>query len=171
MAILTKLQELLDGRGVDYEVLNHPQVFTAQEIAIQEHIPGREFAKAVVVKAGDRFILTVLPAPDHVSPKRLSRLVDQPVRLATEEEFSQLFPGCEPGAMPPFGNLFGLGVVMETSLVNKSRLAFNAGNHKQSIRLKTQDFLSIVHPQIGVFTDRVVVEGRPERLCKAESCG
>jgi Ala-tRNA(Pro) deacylase len=170
MAILTKLQEVLDGAGIDYEVLNHPMAFTAQEVAGEEHIPGKEFAKVVMVKADDRSIMTVLPAPDHVNLRRLSRLLDTPVRLATEEEFSKLFPGCEPGAMPPFGNLFGIDVFMEKSLTLQSHVTFNAGNHMQSIRLRTQDFILLVHPRVGVFSNLVVVTVHPGKLCKSESC-
>lgn len=166
MAILAKLQKLLDGEGVDYEVLNHPAAYTAQEVAEEEHIPGREFAKVVVVKGSDRFFIGILPAPDHVSLNRFSRLVGMPVRLATEGEFSGLFPGCEPGAMPPIGDLFGMEVFMESSLTHQLQVAFNAGNHRQSIRLGTTDFMRLVHPRVATFSTRIRLEMHPGGLRK-----
>ena len=170
MAILAKLQELLDGRGIDYEVLNHPAAYTAQQVAEEEHIPGREFAKVVVVKGSDRFFIGILPAPDHVNLGRFSRLVGMPVRLATEGEFSGLFPGCEPGAMPPIGDLFGMEVFMEDTLTRRFYIAFNAGNHRQSIRLRTKDFMLIVHPRVAAFSNHIAVEAQVRPLCKSEGC-
>jgi Ala-tRNA(Pro) deacylase len=163
MAILSRLQEFLDREGVDYEVLNHPQVFTAQQVAEKEHVPGKAFAKVVMVKTEEKFVMTVLPAPDHLNLRRLSHVLGNAARLAVEEEFAPLFPGCEPGAMPAFGSFFGIETLVEQALTLQSHIAFNAGNHAQSIRMRTQDFLRLAHPRVAAFSNRVEIPAQHDQ--------
>ena len=152
MPILTKLKEFLDANGIAYEVRTHPRAFTAQEVAAAEHVPGRELAKVVMVRNGGEFLMAVLPAPDHVGLESLAKAAGKPrLRLATEDEFASLFPGCEPGAMPPFGNLYGIPVWVEKSLTRDEHIAFNAGNHEQTVHMAYADFAHLVRPSVASF--------------------
>jgi Ala-tRNA(Pro) deacylase len=150
MPILTKLKEFLDAKGVRYEVRSHREAFTAQEVAAAEHVPGREMAKVVMVRDGGKYLMAVLPAPYHVGLERLGKAAGRrDLRLATEAEFAGLFQGCEPGAMPPFGNLYGIPVYVDDSLTQDDEITFNAGNHEQTVHMKYADFARLVQPRIA----------------------
>lgn len=152
MSVAAKLKECLDGNKVNYDVLTHPQVYTAQDVAAAMHVSGNELAKSVVVKAGDGFVLAVLPASRKVDEKRFQRVVGaKEVRMAHESEFASLFPGCELGAMPPFGNLYGVDVYVDRSLTQDDEIVFNAGTHVEAIRMKYKDFERLVSPKVGDF--------------------
>ncbi|MBM4042737.1 MAG: deacylase [Planctomycetes bacterium] len=147
-----KLRELLDGEGVKYVCITHSPAFTAPEIAASAHIPGKQLAKTVVVKLDGRMALAVLPAHVGVDFKALAALAGaRKAELATEEEFADLFPECEVGAMPPFGNLFGMAVFAEEALAEDEEIAFNAGSHKELIKLSYADFARLVGPTVGPF--------------------
>jgi Ala-tRNA(Pro) deacylase len=155
MPILTKLKEFLDASGVRYEVRSHRLAFTAQEVAAAEHVPGREVAKVVMVRDDNGYLMAVIPAPYHVSLVRLRKAAGRAgLRLATEAEFAGLFPGCEPGAMPPFGNLYGIPVWVEESLTKDAEIVFNAGNHEQAVHMAYADFARLVHPSVAPFRSR-----------------
>ena len=145
MPILAKLKEFLDDKGVAYTVLSHSPAFTAEEVAAAQHVPARELAKVVMVKADDRFLMVVLPAPYKVD---LQKLPERRARLATEAEFARIFPHCEPGAMPPFGNLFGLPVYVDHTLGRREEIVFQAGTHTQTVRMKYADFARLVRPTV-----------------------
>jgi len=152
MSVAAKLKECLDGNKVNYDVLTHPQVYTAQDVAAAMHVSGKELAKSVVVKAGDGFVLAVLPAPRKVDEERFQEVVGaKEVRMAHESEFASLFPGCELGAMPPFGNLYGVDVYVDRSLTQDDEIVFNAGTHVEAIRMKYKDFERLVSPKVGDF--------------------
>ncbi len=152
MSVAAKLKECLDHNNVNYDVLTHPQVYTAQDVAAAMHVSGNELAKSVVVKANDRFVLAVLPAPRKVDEERFGKLIGaKEVRMAQESEFVSLFPGCELGAMPPFGNLYGVDVYVDRSLTADEEIVFNAGNHVEAIRMKYKDFERLVSPRVGDF--------------------
>jgi Ala-tRNA(Pro) deacylase len=148
MPILSKLEEFLDANDVRYEVRSHRPAFTAQEVAALEHVPGREMAKVVMVRGGDEYLMAVLPATYRVSLARLGKVAGHAgLRLATEAEFAGLFPGCEPGAMPPFGNLYGIAVWVDESLARDEEIVFNAGNHEQTVHMRYADFARLVRPR------------------------
>jgi Ala-tRNA(Pro) deacylase len=150
MPILAKLKNFLDANHVRYEVRSHRTAFTAQEVAAAEHIPGREMAKVVMVRDGADYVMTVLPAPHHLDLERLERATGRSgLRIATEEQFAGLFPGCVPGAMPPFGNLYGLPVWVDEALTRDDEIAFNAGNHEQTVHLRYADFARLVQPRVA----------------------
>ena len=152
MPILTKLREYLDANKIAYDVLEHSQAFTAQEIAAAQHVPGIEVAKVVMIRAGEKYLMAVLPAPYRVDLDQLGKAAKLGgVRLATEEEFADLFPQCEAGAMPPFGNLYGLDVWVDEILAKDPEIFFNAGNHKQMVRMKYADFARSVRPKVASF--------------------
>ena len=148
--ILKRLRQFLDANGVDYDVRSHARAVTAQEVAAAEHVPGREMAKVVMVRDGGGYLMAVLPAPYHVDLEQLGKVTGhRGLRLAREAEFSGLFPGCEPGAMPPFGNLYGIPVWVDAALTRDEEIAFNAGNHEQTVHMKYVDFARLVHPRMA----------------------
>ena len=153
MSVAAKLKEYLETNHIEYSVLTHPQAYTAQDVAAAAHVPGRELAKSVVVKADGEFVLAVLPAPRKVDLEQLkSALGANEVQMAQESEFASLFPGCELGAMPPFGNLYGLKVIVEESLTEDEEIVFNASTHVDAIRMKYRDFERLAKPEIGRFS-------------------
>ncbi|MBI3895699.1 MAG: YbaK/EbsC family protein [Acidobacteria bacterium] len=153
MYLLTRIKDYLDKENVSYQHVVHRTAYTAQEVAAEEHIPGKLMAKAVVVKTDGRYVMAVLPATAKVDLAALqASLGAQEVRLATEFEFTGLFPDCEVGAMPPFGNLYGLPVCVDESLSRDPEIVFNAGTHQDTIRMKYEDFARLARPQILGFS-------------------
>jgi Ala-tRNA(Pro) deacylase len=145
----TKLKEFLDSRGVKYVSIKHSPAFTAAEVAASAHVAGRDFAKTIVVRIDDSYAMVVLPASRRLVLADLRELLQTPlVRLATEAEFRDLFPDCELGAMPPFGNLYDLPVYVAESLAQEKEIAFNAGTHTEVIKLDYYDFDELVHPVV-----------------------
>lgn len=149
----SQIVEFLDKKEVPYEVLPHARAYTAQGVAASAHVRGRDFAKAVIVKAADgRRLMAVIPAPRHVDLDALGGLLGSHVELAHEDEFAALFPGCELGAEPPLGNLYGLPVYADESLHRDPDVVFNAGNHNEVIRMKWVDYERLVHPVVAVLS-------------------
>jgi Ala-tRNA(Pro) deacylase len=152
MPILTTLREYLDKQKVPYEVLAHRQAFTAQEVAEAQHVHGAELAKVVMLRSGPQFVMAVLPAPQRVDVDRARAAIGKPdLVLATEAEFEGLFPQCEAGAMPPFGNLYGLPVFVDQTLTRDETIVFNAGTHTQTVKMKYADFARLVQPKVCSF--------------------
>ncbi len=148
-----KLKEFLDSHKIKYVAISHSPAYTAQEIAAAAHIKGRSLAKTVMIKVGDKMAMAVLPAECYVDFDLLQEVTgtDQ-VKLASEKEFKDLFPDCDVGAMPPFGNLYGLEVYAAESLAKNEEIAFNAGSHSEIIKLAYKDFENLVKPQTAQFT-------------------
>lgn len=150
---VAKLKELLDREEVRYLSIAHSPAFTAQEIAATAHIPGREIAKTVMVKLDGKLVMAVLPAPARVDLDRLRDATGATqVELGSEDDFKRLFPDCETGAMPPFGNLYGLDVWADRELTEDQEIAFNAGTHAELIRMAWADFERLVEPKLADFT-------------------
>jgi len=147
-----KLKDFLDERGVKYVSTSHSQAFTAQEIAAAAHIPGHELAKTVMVKLDGKMAMAVLPADFAVDFDLLRQAAGaDSAELASEEEFRDLFPDCEVGAMPPFGNLYGMAVFVEQGLSEDEQIAFNAGSHRELLQLAYKDFEALVEPTVVKF--------------------
>ncbi len=147
-----KLKEFLDSQRVKYVTISHSPAFTAQEIAASAHVSGKELAKTVMVKLDGRMAMAVLPGSRAVDFARLKAAAGATqADLAAEAEFRELFPDCEVGAMPPFGNLFGLPVFAEEGLTRDEQIAFNAGSHKELVKLAWADFARLVQPTIAPF--------------------
>jgi Ala-tRNA(Pro) deacylase len=145
----TKMKEFLDSRGIRYVSIKHSPAFTAQEVAASAHVAGRDFAKTVIVMIGNRMGMVVLPAARRIVLSDLRELLDQPhLRLATEVEFRAAFPDCELGAMPPFGNLYGMPVYVASALAEEPEIAFNAGSHTEIVKMAFADFDAAVRPII-----------------------
>lgn len=160
MAMLKKLQDLLEQNGVEYRHTVHPTAYTAREVAAAEHIPAREVAKTVVFLSENGYGMAVLCADCVVDLEQLrSHLGLSRVRLATEAELGELFPDCELGAMPPTGNLFGLPVYVDTQLAGEEMIAFNAGTHRDVVHMRFADFQRLVKPEIVPFARKVSAAG------------
>ena len=156
---LTSLKEFLDKHNVKYIVISHSPAYTAQGIAALVHIPGKELAKTVMVKMDGSLVMAVLPASFHVDLMRLKvEAMATTVELASESEFKDRFPDCEIGAMPPFGNLYGIEVFADESLAKDEEIAFNAGSHRELIRLAWEDFEKLVKPKVVRFAAGTIAE-------------
>ena len=156
MPISTKLKKYLDDNRVKYITTHHSPAYTAQEIAATVHVPGQELAKSVIVKIDGKFAMAVLPASYKIDFKLLKKAAGaKKVELATEDEFKGLFPECELGAMPPFGNLYDLPVYVAESLVEDEQIVFNAGTHTEVIRMSYKDFERLVQPKVLRFSQHV----------------
>jgi len=150
MRALDKLKEFLDSNLVTYEVLTHPLAFTAQEVAAVQHVKGKQLAKVVIARSGFVFVMLVLPATYHVDLRKARAATGkQDLEIARESEFTSLFSGCEPGAMPPFGNLYNVPVWVDESLAEDEEIVFNACTHTQAIRMRYSDFARLVRPAVA----------------------
>jgi len=144
-----KVKEFLDSHGAKYVTITHSPAYTAQEIAASAHIPGKQLAKTVIVKIDGKMAMAVLPASDRVDFDLLRKAAAAgKVELAGEREFKGMFPECEVGAMPPFGNLYEMEVFVAKPLAEDEEIAFNAGSHTELIRLAFRDFEKLVQPKI-----------------------
>ena len=148
-----KLKEFLQKENVKFVSILHSTAYTAQEVAASAHITGKELAKTVIVELDGKMAMAVLPANRKIVLQDLREVTgsDQ-VKFATEDEFRQKFPECETGAMPPFGNLYGMDVYLAETLTANSEIAFNAGSHSEVIRMSLADFERLVHPKVVSFT-------------------
>lgn len=151
---IQKLKAFLDANGVKYTSIQHSRAFTAQEIAELAHIPGKELAKTVMVLIAGQIAMAVIPASHLVDFECLSDVAGVPVDLADEGDFVELFPNCDVGAMPPFGNLYDLPVYVSEALAEDDDIAFSAGSHAEVIQLKYADFQRLVNPILGRFSYR-----------------
>lgn len=149
---LTKLREFLDSQHVKYVLISHSVAYTAQGIAALAHIPGKELAKTVMVKLDGQLAMAVLPASALVDlPSLKNAARSKTIELAGELEFRGKFPDCETGAMPPFGNLYDIPVYVDESLTRDIEIAFNAGSHRELVRMAYADFERLVKPTIARF--------------------
>jgi Ala-tRNA(Pro) deacylase len=148
----TKIKEFLDSRGVKYVSIRHSPAFSASEVAASAHVSGRDFAKTLVVKIEGAMAMVVLPANRRLVLSDLREMLESPhVTLANETEFRDAFPDCELGAMPPFGNLYGMSVYVAANLADEPEIAFNAGTHTEVIKLAYADFAQLVNPTVVDF--------------------
>ncbi len=144
-----KLQDHLAANGVSFELEQHKVAYTAQDLAAAEHISGKRVAKVVVAMVDGQMVMLVLPASAHADVDRVkTELGAKEVRLAREEEFASIFPDCEVGAMPPFGSLYNVSVVVDQSLANAREITFQAGSHRESMRIKYADFERLEQPRV-----------------------
>src|SRR5881396_4315232 len=151
---IKKLKDHLDGEKIKYVTISHSPAFTAMEVAESAHVPGRALAKTVMVKLDGRMAMAVLPSTRKVDLNLLRESAGaEEAKLATEAEFKSLFPDCETGAMPPFGNLYGMEVYVAPKLTEDEQIGFNAGSHTEAIRMKYGDFRRLVNPKVVRMTD------------------
>lgn len=146
---LNRLINYLEEHNKKYVVIKHSTAFTAQEVAASAHIPGKNMAKTVIVKADGDVKMVVLPSTHNVDFNSIKETLDaDEVELASEQEFEELFPECELGAMPPFGNFYGMDTLVAESLTEDKEIAFNAGTHKELVKMNYSDFAELVQPKV-----------------------
>lgn len=146
---LEKLTTYLDKHDKKYVIIKHAPAFTAQEVAASAHIPGREMVKTVIVKASGEMKMITLPATHDVDFKALKNIFEtDDIELASEDEFKSMFPDCELGAMPPFGHFYDLETYVAESLVESEEIAFNAGTHKELVKMNYSDFEELADPKV-----------------------
>lgn len=151
--MIKRLKEFLDQHSVKYQTITHSTAYTSQEIAASAHIPGQQMAKVVMVKTDEKMIMAVLPASHIADLRRIQEITGaQHVQLAPESEYAPIFNDCEPGAMPPFGNLYNIDVLVSTPLSDDQQIMFNAGSHRELVKISYEDFHKMVKPQIAAFS-------------------
>jgi Ala-tRNA(Pro) deacylase len=166
MTCRDRLERLLVEQGVKYDVTAHPLAYTAQEVATVEHVSGYDVAKVVMAAVDDRLVMLVLPAPHRVDLEKVKRgLGATTVRLAREDEFAKLFPDCDLGAMPPFGNLYGIPVYVDRTLTHDPKIVFNAGSHRETMTIAYADFERLVRPEVIEFA----ISAAPPRLAARQA--
>lgn len=146
-----RTREFLDGNKVRYALITHSPAFTAQEVAASAHIPGKDLAKTVIVLIDGELAMAVVPASRAVDTALLRSAADaQFVEIADEVDFAGRFEGCQLGAMPPFGNLFGMETFVDRELAKEEYIAFNAGSHTDVIAMRFADFRRLAHPRLAL---------------------
>ncbi len=154
MVIVARIKRYLEEQGVDYKATVHPTAYTAQQVAQATHTKGKTVAKVVMLKADGKLVMAVLPATHRVSlEKAKAVLAAQDVSLAKEEEFKDLFPDCEVGAEPPFGNLYGVEMIADSVLWEDAQITFNAGTHSDAITIAFTDWLKLTNPKRAEFAE------------------
>ena len=150
---INKIRNYLDSHGVKYILVTHSPAYTSQEVAASAHVSGKEMAKSVVVELDGRKALAVLPANRKIVIQDLREVTGcEDVKFVPEQDFKELFPDCEIGAMPPLGNLYGMDVYVSPELADQQEIAFNAGSHTDLIRMGYRDFEKLVQPRVMSFT-------------------
>ncbi len=148
-----KIKEYLNSQNVKYVGIMHSPAYTAQEIAASAHIKGQELAKTVIVRLDGKMVMCVLPASHHVDFALLKKNSGaREAELVPEDEYKDKFPGCEPGSQPPFGNLYGMEVLVSRALTQDKKIAFNAGSFFELIQLSLNDYMRLVNPAVMDFS-------------------
>ena len=157
MPVSERLLHFLEEQHVPFVTIPHARAYTAQEIAASIHVPGQEVAKTVIVQADGKLYMAVMPATRRTDLVQLKKALGvKKIRLATEAEFEGIFPECEVGAMPPFGNLYRIPVVVDESLKKDREIVFNAGSHTETVKMGFDEFVELVQPIFASFTERSV---------------
>lgn len=150
-----KIKDFLDANAVKYVSIVHSVAYTAQEIAASAHIKGKSLAKTVILKIDGEITMAVLPANYKIDFDLIKEAFgSKDVRLSNEQEFKDKFPGCEVGAMPPFGNLYEVDTYVAASLIEDKEIAFNAGTHTELIKMQYKDYKKLVKPKVIRFSSR-----------------
>lgn len=167
MAISERLKTCLEASKLKYTAMKHPVVYTAQEIAAAQHVPGRQLAKCVLVKTDRGSILAVLPAIERIDLKKLKTLVNaKTLTIASETDIRTQFPDVEVGAMSPFGHLYQVPVAVDRALGESEEIVFNAGSHTDTIKMRYQDFAGLVKPKVGAFGQPFGGAAKPSKRAK-----
>ena len=154
MLMRKRLESHLDQNQIPYSLILHRPTFSAQVAASLMHVPGKEVAKAVALRAGEKVLLAILPASYHVNFDRLSAIAGDRVQLLEPEKCNETFPDCEAGAIPPFGELYGVPVYLDEALAEDSEIVLSAGTLSESLRMGNGDFIRLVKPQICSFAEK-----------------
>jgi Ala-tRNA(Pro) deacylase len=145
MSIAAKVQTCLSLSGVQYDIIEHPRTSNSTHTAQAAHVPGARVAKSVVLEDGDKYLMAVVPATDHVDLGALHRHLGRKIGLATEEEVAKVFADCEPGAVPPFGQVYGIETILDEAFVDAEEVYFEGGDHRALVHVNGSDFLKLMH--------------------------
>lgn len=149
---IARITQYLDSKSIRYQRISHSPAYTAQEVAARAHVSGWDLAKTVLVNLDDGIVMAVLPASEHIDLGFMAQIVgSKRIGIASEDEFIDLFPGCELGAIPPLGNLYGLKVYVAPELAEDGFIYFSAGTHSELIRMSYDDFEMLVEPEMLPF--------------------
>ena len=154
MSIPRRIRDYLDSQKAPYEWLPHPQAFTAQEVAHSLHVSGKRLAKTVILDADGRLVMAVLPASHRLIISELKAALEvRRLEMLPESELAKIFPDCDLGAIPPFGNLYGIEVWVDRTVEESGELVFTAGTHVDAVRMKYSDYAELVKPHVGRFSE------------------
>jgi Ala-tRNA(Pro) deacylase len=154
MAIPQRIRDYLDSQNVPYETLHHSQAFTAQEVAHSLHVSGKKCVKAVVAEGDNKTVIVVTPASHRLNLQELkAALKVNQLEMLVESELVGLFPDCDLGAVPPFGNLYGIDVWVDRAVASTEKILFCAGTHEDCIRMRYSDFAKLARPFVGHFSE------------------
>ena len=148
MEIPKRLIDCLNENKVTYEILHHPEAVTAQRIAQAEHVKGRHHAKVVMINSGGQHLMVVLAADHQIDLEKVEKAIGKAASLDREHEFKSLFTDCAIGAMPPFGNLYGVTTYVDKDLAEQDYIVFEAGTHTEAIKVSYRDYEKIVKPKV-----------------------
>jgi len=147
-----RLEEYFRDNGVGFQIMAHPTAYTAQEVAAAQRVPGKQVAKVVMALADGQIVMLVMPASYRIDFAKLrDALGAKEARLAKEKEFSDLFPDCDVGAMPPFGNLYGVPAYVDRVLTEDAEIVFQAGTHRDTMKIAYQDYARLAQPIVAEF--------------------
>jgi Ala-tRNA(Pro) deacylase len=150
MTVLTRVQKMMDRHHIPYRMMPHAETFTAKETVNALGMPVEQMVKTVIIKAGERYVMLVVPANERVDLAKVAKIMGTTaVRLATEEEMGRLCPDCEVGAMPPFGDLYEMEELVDHAMLQCREIVCEAGTHREAITMKTGDFTALAHPTIA----------------------
>jgi Ala-tRNA(Pro) deacylase len=153
MTVALKIKELLGENHINYKTLEHQVAYTSLEIAEAQHLPGHQVIKSVIINGDGMSVLCVLSSTHKIDFQKLKKALSlHEASLANESQVAKLFPGCEVGAMPPFGKMAGLEVYVDANLLENDAIAFNAGTHTDMIKIKFKDYMQLENPSVADFS-------------------
>jgi len=162
MTVFEKIKNILEKKKKWYEVFYHKPVRTSKEAAsVRSGYGLHQGAKALILKiypkntpkssksVHDFFVMVVLAGDAKLDKGLLKRSLNiKNFRFATHKEVSNITGGVLPGGIPPFGNLFGLEVYLDSSLLDNEKIVFNAGDRGISIAMNLADYIELIKPRI-----------------------
>jgi Ala-tRNA(Pro) deacylase len=144
MSIAATIRTCLSQAGVDYDIIEHPRTSDSTHTAQAAHVPGERIAKSVVLEDGDKYLMAVVPATEHVDLGALHRRLGREIGLATEAEVAKLFADCEPGAVPPLGKVYGIDTILDEAFIDAEDVYFEGGDHRALVHVNGSDFLKLM---------------------------
>ncbi len=147
-----RLEQYFRENGVGFQAMTHPAAYTAQEVAAAQRVPGKQVAKVVMALADGKPVMLVVPASYRIDLAKLKAgLGAQEAQIAREKDFSALFPDCDTGAMPPFGNLYDVPVYVDRALTEDVEIVFQAGTHRDTMKIVYADYARLARPIVADF--------------------
>lgn len=154
MAKASDLQRYLNNNGIPYQIIEHDPAFSAHGVSVATHVAEKEIAKTVILQIDGKFWMTVLRGDYKINLHMIKQaFAAHHVHLAHEEDLNTLFPDCQLGTMPPFGNLYGVPVLVDQALADDDQISFNACCYTKVVKIKYEDFRRLVNPLVGQYAE------------------